>query len=516
MENISLKSLVSQKTINEAEIDRLLQEDFDREVSILQENRNVYSNAIKRGVLTEAEVDEGILGTGWDAIKRAGAEIKRQYDISKRNGDAAAAARWEKKDAELKATAEKKAAAESGSTPTDSEKPEASDGGPLGRDNPNPELAGNPTSQYDAALADSDARDASRAGTAKAGSSVDGNKESGTTDVGSSVKKPLITGPVAANKPNIAASTAYQICGEIVKSLIKNTPRNDRYMALLKQAVTKNDSKTILAYFNKLQSGTTAKIKSEILKRYKQETGKSSKNYTGVIRKYIKTAKLDVASALALIDIVRGLAKMDIKDRATIIFRAFNNNGIGKRQPAVKKPATPTKPPAPVAPVETPAFANAGGNVFTPAAQRTADMHAAIARDADAQTGSELPPQSATPPPLSPLAPNNAAPIVPPVVPTQPGGALAQWNNYTRQFQPNQRAEMKTQDATPKNYELWKKAQSEWEKSGKQGPEPERLFGRPPPGTSVRYNENKKLTETRDSSKAFKRSNTNPNVFIVS
>ena len=510
MENISLKSLVSQKTINEAEIDRILQEDFDREVSILQENRNVYSNAIKRGVLTEAEVDEGILGTGWDAIKRAGAEIKRQYDISKRNGDAAAVARWEKKDAELKATAEKKAAAESGSTPTDGgedatgttgdTKPEAPTKDNSENDKMADELVSKTppkprTQSPDTASASEDAPDTTPG-------SATGDKKQGDSP--------------AANKPNIAASTAYQICGEIVKSLIKNTPRNDRYMALLKQAVTKNDSKTILAYFNKLQSGTTAKIKSEILKRYKQETGKSSKNYTGVIRKYIKTAKLDVASALALIDIVRGLAKMDIKDRATIIFRAFNNNGIGKRQPAVKKPATPTKPPAPVAPVETPAFANAGGNVFTPAAQRTADMNAAIARDADAQTGSELPPQSATPPPLSPLAPNNAAPIVPPVVPTLPNGALAQWNNYTRQFQPNQRAEMKTQDATPKNYELWKKAQSEWEKSGKQGPEPERLFGRPPPGTSVRYNENKKLTETRDSSKAFKRSNTNPNVFIVS
>ena len=85
-----------------------------------------FINEIKKSI--DVGLTEGILDTGWDAIKRAGAEIKKQYDISKKNGDEAAAKRWAEKGKKLKATAAASAAKVDG---TSAKSPEsASDGNP--------------------------------------------------------------------------------------------------------------------------------------------------------------------------------------------------------------------------------------------------------------------------------------------------------------------------------------------------------------------------------------------------
>ena len=111
MENISLKSLVSRKTINEAEIDRILQEDFDREVNAYSQHRALYSNSIQRGILTEAEVDEGFLDTGMAWIKRKMTAAAEEYKQAKADGDKAAEDRAKKKYEDAAEQAKKSAAA---------------------------------------------------------------------------------------------------------------------------------------------------------------------------------------------------------------------------------------------------------------------------------------------------------------------------------------------------------------------------------------------------------------------
>ena len=532
MQNISLKSLVPVKLTEEIEIDRILQEDFDREVNAYSQHRALYSNSIQRGILTEAEVDEGFLDTGMAWIKRKMTAAAEEYKQAKADGDKAAEDRAKKK-YEDAAEQAKKSAAAAGRT---GEEKKPGESAPAIKPEESPTTSTSDRSE-DEKLAD---LYTSRKTPTKVTQSPDTASSSedapDATPGGVSVGK-AETSPMD-NKPGIDANVAHKLCKEIVAKLLKTDPKN-RYTKILQQAVTNGDSKTIMAYFNKVQGGATSKIKSEIFKQYKQEK-KASKNYTGVIRKYIQSKKMDVASALALIDIVRGLAKLDIKERFAMVSRAFGKKVVAtKPKPVTPPPAKPTTPatvaptptapvapmvsptpPAPIAPA--PAFVNTGGNAFAPAtmttAQRTADMNAALARDADAQAAGQLPsavaqaPTSVQPPVLqSPAAASN----VPTAAPVQPTGALAQWNNWTKQFQPQQRAEMKTREATKENYALYQKAYAEWLASGKQGPEPERLFGKPPRGTSVRY-ENKKLTENRNAPKVFKRSNTNPNVFIIS
>ena len=149
MENISLKSLVSRKTIN------------------------------------DAELDEGILDTGWDAIKRAGAAIKRQYDISKANGDEAAAMRAKKKYDDWKAKVESDVKKDAGKTPP----PLPVDGRPTSADDINPELLGDPKTAYDVHGAESDAQLAAKTRTPVTDKSPSIGGEKSTTD--RSIKSPM-------------------------------------------------------------------------------------------------------------------------------------------------------------------------------------------------------------------------------------------------------------------------------------------------------------------------------------
>ena len=308
MENISLKSLVSQKTINEAEIDRLLQEDFDREVSILQENRNVYSNANKHGVLTESELDEGWLDTLKHGAKDAWNDLTARYKKAKAAGDQDEIDRTEKK---LIAMKEKLAASRGTSTTPPVSEPTAGSlsSTPVKDNSENDKLAALYTSKTppapvtqspDTASANPDAEDVT---------------------------------PHAEKKSPIEKKYAMRLGNSIVKKLLKSTPN----------AVTPNTIGSIIKDPVKLNKQLDASV--NIGRRLKSII---AKNYSGDIKAYIQKNNVSSSQdALALLDIIRVLAGIKHKDRTQFISSIFNGSEEVKRAiTTTTAPTAPTKVPA--------------------------------------------------------------------------------------------------------------------------------------------------------------------------